>query len=97
MPAQPKLLVYDICDAKRLQKVHRIASQTMVAIQKSVFYAELSEDQARRLLDDLNQVIDITCDKISMFNVKGINAQQSLGPRFQDHGIFLQFESGLLH
>lgn len=97
MSTQPKLLFYDICDPKRLRKVHRITSQTMMAVQKSVFYAELTEVQADNLLDELRQVIDITCDKVSMFRVRGVDTQINLGPTLQSEGVFIFHDSGLMH
>ena len=38
------LILYDICDPKRLRKIEKITSQYGIRVQKSVFESDVSED-----------------------------------------------------
>ena len=97
MNKTPRLLCYDICDPKRLRKVHRITSKTMISIQYSVFYAELSDAEAIDLLSELEAVIDVSHDKVHFYRIKSTEDHISIGPSLQSLGIYLFQESGLMH
>ena len=52
------LIVYDICDPRRLNRVARILKDYGSRVQKSKFEAELSDVLLRQLMDRIREEID---------------------------------------
>jgi CRISPR/Cas system-associated endoribonuclease Cas2 len=69
----------------------------MMAVQYSVFYAELTQVQTDNLLAELGAVIDPREDKINLYQIKGVEHHVSLGPTLQSAGIYIFHETGLMH
>jgi CRISPR-associated protein Cas2 len=90
----PRLLCYDICCAKRLRKVHKIASEYMMAIQYSVFYAELFEHEVQKILACLHTVVDPDVDDVRIYRTRALQVEHALGKTAQDNGMLVFFPSG---
>lgn len=63
----PWLLCYDIRDAKRLRRVHRIAANLGFPINYSVFYLELIPAAYTALVRQLKKVIDQSVDDVRLY------------------------------
>ena len=63
------LIAYDISDPGRLSKVHRIAKQECISMQRSVFFITGCESDIGRLLDRLNDVIKGNEDDIRAYPI----------------------------
>ncbi|MEZ9552733.1 CRISPR-associated endonuclease Cas2 [Vibrio breoganii] len=66
------ILCYDICDAKRLQKMHRLACGYGVPMQYSVFLIQLSQAQLTQLAKDIENTIDNKEDNVKIYPIKHI-------------------------
>lgn len=51
------LVAYDVCDPKRLRRVARCLERHGLRVQKSVFLADVSESELRRIFQELTQWI----------------------------------------
>ncbi|MBM9520561.1 CRISPR-associated endonuclease Cas2 [Desulforhopalus vacuolatus] len=60
-------IIYDIADAKRLQKVARILLDYGMRMQQSKFEVELSKAQLRTLQGEIARVIDTEKDGVKYF------------------------------
>ncbi len=74
------LLCYDICDAKRLQKLQRLVSKSMLQIQYSVYYATLTKKQADELIVQIKKIIHDK-DNICLYEVEPIENSFIQGKR----------------
>lgn len=79
MHTQHYLLCYDICDAKRLSRVHRYVSPLMLMIQYSVYYAELMPDKMAYLVKKLTPLIDAKQDDIRIYCIDSLANATLLG------------------
>lgn len=61
------LICYDICDAKRLRRVHKAIRDVGMPVQLSVFLAELKQSELDRLIETLSRLINVSEDKISFY------------------------------
>lgn len=66
------LISYDICNPKRLQKVHRIVSSNGQPLQYSVYISQLSEMDFAMLREKLNDTINHREDKIVMIRLSPV-------------------------
>jgi len=73
------LLCYDICDPKRLRRVHRAVRDWGVPIQYSVFEVEVNSQQLKQLMAQLAQIIDADEDKVLLFQLSTQLQRLSLG------------------
>ncbi|MEZ6126737.1 MAG: CRISPR-associated endonuclease Cas2 [Planctomycetaceae bacterium] len=58
------LICYDICDAKRLRKVHKLMQGAGDSMQYSVFRCELSAEEKQDLLARLWAEINVSEDRV---------------------------------
>ncbi len=65
------LVTYDICDAKRLLKVHRLLKKQGFPVQYSVFSVITTKKRIRTLLDDIHRLIDSREDDIRCYTLPG--------------------------
>jgi CRISPR-associated protein Cas2 len=65
------LVAYDIADERRLNKVRKIAYAYALSGQKSAVEAPLDDAALRRLVAELEAVIDEEVDKINIIPIKG--------------------------
>ena len=63
------LIAYDICNSKRLQKVHRIMTSYGQAVQYSVFISQLSERDFTTLREKLKDIIHHQKDQVIMIKL----------------------------
>ncbi len=63
------MFAYDIAEPKRLGRVHRLMKQSGLAVQKSVFFVQGTEQQIERLLDKLAKIIKNSEDDIRAYPV----------------------------
>ena len=66
------LLVYDIGE-ERLVKVHNICRRYLYWVQNSVFEGELTRGKLKRLIEDLEKVMDPERDSVVIYTFKGKN------------------------
>lgn len=73
------LIAYDICDPRRLNRVHRHLLQNAVPIEYSVFYATCDRRQIVVLMDALAQLIDPREDDLRCYPLPERGLKTSLG------------------
>lgn len=62
-------IAYDIRDPGRLRRVHRYLKKSALSLQYSAFCLEGSEQDALRVLDQLNRIIDAAKDDIRAYRL----------------------------
>jgi CRISPR-associated protein Cas2 len=83
------LICYDIVDDKRLRHVHQLLSNNAMAVQYSVFEAELSNTELENLKEKIMPCIDSTVDKVSIYRLFQKNAKIELAKTAPDDIIFI--------
>lgn len=63
------LVAYDICDARRLRRVHAIVRDYGDPVQYSIFSCQLTELQRAELERELLEVIDQGCDQVLLVDL----------------------------
>ena len=66
---QHYIICYDICNSKRLQKIHKTVVQYALPLQYSVYYARLSIKMLEELISKFNRIINVTEDDIRIYPV----------------------------
>ena len=61
------LICYDICDKKRLRKVHKAIRDCGIPIQFSVFLVELKPEELMALIETLKKFINELEDKVNFY------------------------------
>ena len=91
MSHQPKawLVAYDICEPRRLRRVHRLLRKEGVAAQYSAFTVEANDEQIDRLLERLRTLIDERADDVRAYHVPASCTVWSLGVQHWPDGICL--------
>ncbi|RIZ69186.1 MAG: CRISPR-associated endonuclease Cas2 [Methylococcales bacterium] len=89
-PVKSFLICYDICDPKRLRRVHKTIRDFGIPVQFSVFLVELKQDELTRLVEKLNSLINVLEDKVSFYHLPISKACICLGlPPLSDNMLFL--------
>ncbi len=83
------LICYDIVDQKRLRKVHQLLSTLAIAVQYSVFEAELTNEQLDGLKEKLLPCIKSDVDKLTIYRLFKANAKIDLALAFDDELLFI--------
>ena len=65
---QTWIIAYDITAPHRLVKMHRLLSRQAVALQYSVFVADLTEKERERLMRKLGKLIDHETDDLRFYS-----------------------------
>ncbi len=63
------LVCYDICDPKRLRRVHRLIRDWGLPIQFSIFEIEVNKIQLNRVIKELTALMDIAEDKVIFYRL----------------------------
>ena len=63
------LVCYDICNPKRLRRVHRTIRDYGIPLQYSVFELELNEIKLKQLIRDLTIIIEPSEDKVMFYRL----------------------------
>ena len=71
------LVCYDICDPKRLQKVHKKVKGYGEALQYSVFRCDLTAAEKTILWSELHKLINHRADQILFVNLGNPTSQRS--------------------
>lgn len=85
------VVAYDISTGtpegeRRLAEVAKVCEGYGVRVQKSVFEVRLTETQCERLISDLLDVIDQSCDRVLIYRIHGdINASRVTFGRQEHH------------
>jgi CRISPR-associated endonuclease Cas2 len=74
-------IAYDIRDLGRLRRVHRCLKKSALSLQYSAFCLEGSEQDALRVLDQLNRIIDASKDDIRAYRLPHAIKVWKLGPQ----------------
>jgi CRISPR-associated endonuclease Cas2 len=69
---------YDICDPKRLIKIHRLLCMLGIAINYSVFYLYLSPQQFEQLSLKLKQLVHIE-DDVRLYRAASLQSATIIG------------------
>jgi CRISPR-associated protein Cas2 len=65
------LICYDICNAKRLQKIHKVVIHYAVPLQYSVYYGLLTAAERDQMVNKLQQIINDQADDIRIYPISG--------------------------
>ncbi len=63
------LVSYDICDSRRLQRVHRCISRRGMALQESVFLVCANRNGLTQVLDEVSGLMDLAEDDLRAYPV----------------------------
>ena len=77
------LLCYDICDPKRLRRVHRLVRDWGVPIQFSMFEIEVNSGQLESLIVQLTDLMNPDEDKVMFYRLNPKQARICLGIEVQ--------------
>ncbi|MCK5888868.1 MAG: CRISPR-associated endonuclease Cas2 [Methylococcales bacterium] len=84
------LVCYDICNPRRLRRVHRSVRDWGIPIQFSVFEVELNQRQLAIFMKQLQQIIHSDEDKVLLYRLNHNQAFINLGTAVQrDDLLFL--------
>lgn len=65
------LIIYDIADHRRLQRVAKVLGDYGRRLQNSTFEARLTPPQLTRLLDEVGRIIDPAVDNVKYLPICG--------------------------
>ena len=83
------LICYDICDPKRLRRVHKTIRDVGLPVQFSVFLANLKQSELDTLVETLTQLIDASEDKVNFYHLSAAKEKICLGlPSLSDDALF---------
>lgn len=83
----PFILCYDIRDAKRLARVHRLISRKLLMLQYSVYYGELDRATLGHLMQQLGRLI-AGPDDVRLYHTQTLGTMQRLGQPDEDWMLF---------
>ena len=75
------LLCYDIVEPKRLQKLQRLVSNTMMQVQYSIYYANLYQKNMDMLIKGVNKIINHHHDDVRVYEVESLEDAFLVGKR----------------
>lgn len=69
---------YDICDKKRLAKVHKLVSMKGISLNYSVFYLYITLEEFEQLVNQLQDVITLK-DDVRLYRCEYLGEMERLG------------------
>lgn len=81
------IICYDICDPKRLVRIHRALRRQAMALQYSVFLFSGTPKQLQRCLDELEALMDKRHDDIRAYPLPERGTRLRLGKPLLPSGI----------
>lgn len=81
------LIGYDICDAKRLQKIHKKLCSYAIPIQYSVFLFDGKNQELQRCIQDLLKIFNPKEDDLRIYPLPSNAKQWQLGKPILPEGI----------
>lgn len=88
------LIAYDIANPRRLSKVHRILKKQGLPVQYSVFTVVMTRPRLLRLLECIEQQIDIKEDDVRCYRLPDHSDTVTLGKQFFPKDVML-FTGGM--
>ncbi len=88
------LVIYDIGDPKRLQRIHRVLKKQGLPIQFSVFSVLLTKSQLSRLMQQLEDIMDLQEDDLRCYGLPNAIQCTNLGQQFFPEDVLL-FSKGV--
>jgi len=88
------LVTYDICDHKRLQKVHRLLKKRGFPVQYSVFSVIMTKPRVAMLLGEIELLIDTREDDVRCYTLPFAIDREILGQQIFPDDIAL-FSKGI--
>lgn len=85
------LVAYDICDPKRLRKVHKVLVSYGYPVQYSVFICDLTVQEKIAFKWDLKEVIDHRLDRVAIVDLGDTDSTST--DRFEYLGVPLDLPS----
>ncbi len=64
------LVAYDVCEPKRLRKIHKAVKRFATGGQKSVFECFLTPAERRRLLAETREIIAAEEDRLALLRIE---------------------------
>ncbi len=92
MPQQHQklyVLAYDIANKSRLQRVHRVMTDWGIALQYSVWLLPVLPRQLKRLLEELERLIDPQADDVRVYPLPERPHIHQLGCACKMEGVML--------
>ena len=83
------LICYDISCPRRLQRVHRCLVDHAIPLQYSVFRAEMTEDQLKRLIGKIKRLINNREDDVRFYRLQDHKKAYCLGKPLLPEGVML--------
>ena len=77
--AKSFLICYDICDPKRLRRVHKTVRDVGTPVQFSVFLADLKQVELDTLIEKLSRLIEASEDKVNFYHLTAAKEKICLG------------------
>ena len=90
-----RLIVYDVSDQRRLQRLHKCCSQYALALQNSVFLFQGSVSLWQAFEQDLHKILAVSEDALWVFEIDRTHHCQQLGKKPLPCGIVLEGTSCL--
>jgi CRISPR-associated protein Cas2 len=87
------LLAYDICDNRRLQRVHKYLQDWGVPVQYSVFLLSLTVPQREEVLEGVGRRIDADEDDVRLYALPPRPHADWRGPEPLPEGVWLGGDS----
>ncbi|WP_432787036.1 CRISPR-associated endoribonuclease Cas2 [Oligella sp. MSHR50489EDL] len=99
MKKQAWIIDYDIRNNKRLGRVYRLLSKEAIPIQYSIFYYEGTVNELKKLLNAIEERINIKCDDVRAYCLPAHLRYSAIGRSLLPEGIglFSEANSELAH
>lgn len=73
------MLCYDIRDDRRLRRVHRLMKGWGVPFQYSLFLCQLTRREARSMMEQVRQLIDVRVDDVRLYTLDSARTIRHVG------------------
>lgn len=83
------LIAYDICEPRRLQRVHRYLKRHAIPLQYSVFVTRANAAQLGNLRAGLAQIINAKVDDVRIYHIPDRTEAHTLGRMMLPEGVDL--------
>lgn len=86
------LIAYDVANARRLKRIHRLLVSYGIPLQYSLFYARLTSARKAALVKKLQATIDVTQDALAIYRISvfQLSAWHKVGAALQDKCLIVE-------
>jgi CRISPR-associated protein Cas2 len=88
----PWLIAYDICNPRRLQRVHAFLKKRALRVQHSVYLALLTAAERNALAGSLEAIIDPDSDDVRLYSLAGASEPVWIGANPLPDGVQISDE-----